>query len=82
MIGDTLTVEGDEAPGMPLIKCVMHNGRRTAPSPTLAEIREYAHRQLALLPPASQALEPAPPYPVEVSATLRALADQVDRDRT
>ena len=81
MLGDTLTVEGDAAAGSPLIECVMRNGRRLAPSPTLTEVRDYARRQLARLPLAHQALAPAPAYPVEVSAALRALADQVDRQR-
>jgi len=65
---DVVTVEGDAQPGAPLIAPVMRGGRRLA-RPALAEARERCRTELARLP------APA----VEISAALRALADEVDR---
>lgn len=79
MNGDTLALENGDGPGTPLIECVMRDGRRLAPSPTLAQIRERSREQLELLPPACRSLETAPPYPVEVSPALRDLAARVDQ---
>lgn len=78
MIGDTLTTEDAPADGKPLLDCVMRQGKRMAPQASLAEMREHARAQLALLPPACRGLDPAA-YPVEVSPALRALAEQVDQ---
>ena len=50
MSGDVLSLEDDRQPGEPLIQPVMQGGRRLAPSPTLAEIRARAARELARLP--------------------------------
>lgn len=76
--GDLLTVEGDAAPGEPLLEPVMKSGKRVAPSPSLAAVRERALAQLALLPEALRSLEAASPYPVEVAPALQALAREVD----
>lgn len=78
MTTDVLTVEGDGAGGTPLLEQVVVAGRRALPSPGLEASREHAHRQLAALPEAWRTLEPAPPFPVEVSAALRKLAQAVD----
>ena len=48
-------------------------------SPSLADIRAHAAQQLALLPEPMRGLDPAPPYLVEVSEPLKALAAEVDR---
>lgn len=79
MAGDTLTLESDNREGTPLLTPVMHAGRRLAPSPPLAEVREYARAQLATLPPALRRLDAATPYAVEVAEPLRELARQVDQ---
>jgi nicotinate phosphoribosyltransferase len=79
IVGDMLTLVGDPQPGAPLLAPVMRGGRRIAPSPTLDAVREHARGQLASLPEALRALDPAAPYPVVVSPALRALADAVDR---
>ena len=50
MRGDILSVETDKQPGEPLIVPVMRGGKRVAPAPTLAQIRERAARELARLP--------------------------------
>lgn len=78
MIGDTLTTEDAATDGEPLLDCVMRQGKRLAPQPSLAEMREHARSQLALLPPACRGLDAAA-YPVEISPALRALAEQVDQ---
>jgi len=77
--GDLLTTADDVAAGEPLLHPVMHDGRRLAAVPSLNVIRTHAAAQIAALPDAVRELDPAPPYPVAVSASLHALADAVDR---
>lgn len=77
--GDRLTLADERAEGVALIRPAMRGGRRLQPSPGLEQVREHARRQLESLPPALRGLEPAPAYPVEVSAAVRALAATVDR---
>jgi nicotinate phosphoribosyltransferase len=81
LAGDTLTLADDNGPGTPLLAAVMRGGRRLAPSPPLACVREYAKRQLATLPPQLRRLDPASTYPVDVAPPLRELARQVDARR-
>lgn len=78
MLGDTLTVLGDEPPGEPLLQPVMRGGRRLAPSPALAEVRAHALRAIARLPPALRGLEPAAAYPVTVTDALHELCRVAD----
>jgi nicotinate phosphoribosyltransferase len=78
MAGDVLTLQEDEASGTPLLQPVMLAGRRHGAGADLQASRQLAQRQLASLPEPLRALEPAPPYPVEVAAALRALAQSVD----
>lgn len=75
---DALTLEGQPAPGNALLVPVMRGGRLLAPLPTLAASRAHAAREVAALPEPLRSLDPAPPYAVEVSAALRALAADVD----
>jgi nicotinate phosphoribosyltransferase len=77
MAGDILSVETDKQPGETLIVPVMRGGKRIAPSPTLAQIRERAARDLARLPEPLRELEPGD-YPVKVADALRALAAKAD----
>lgn len=58
LAGDALTLQGDTQPGRPLLEPVMAAGRRLAPAPSLAEIREWLVAQLAGLSPAQRALPP------------------------
>ncbi len=76
---DLITLEGDPQEGEPLIDAVMAGGRRLAPSPPLAAVREHTLSQLARLSPPMRGLDAAPPYPVAVSDALRQLAKQVDK---
>lgn len=78
MLGDTLTLLGEAAAGVPLLTCVMRDGRRLAPSPALADVRAHAQGQLAALPDALRVIDGAACYPVEVAEPLRTLARQVD----
>jgi nicotinate phosphoribosyltransferase len=81
MTGDTLSLESDDVEGIPLLAKVIHAGSRLVPPPPLAEVREYARRQLASLPPSLRCLDAVPPYAVAVSGPLRELARQVDLRR-
>jgi nicotinate phosphoribosyltransferase len=78
MAGDTLTLEGEIAPGQALLATVMRNGRRSAPSPALANVREHAQAQLAALPETLRLLVATAPYAVDVAEPLHALAREVD----
>ena len=79
MAGDTLSVEDDDHPGMPLLQPVMRGGKRTDPPPALADVRAHAARQLEQLPESLRRLEPGASYRVEVAAKLAKLAAEVDR---
>jgi nicotinate phosphoribosyltransferase len=78
MAGDILSVEDDDRSGEPLIELVMQAGKCLEQSPTLAEIRARAARDLERLPEPLRRLEPDASYPVEVSDALRRLAAEVD----
>jgi len=79
MRADLLTLESDVQPGSALLLPVMRAGRRLDGLENLAQARRRASDELARLPKALRGLEPAEPYPVQVSDALRKLADQVDR---
>jgi nicotinate phosphoribosyltransferase len=73
-VGDRITDAGERLDGRPLLVPVMRGGRRLPSAEEgLARARERARAEIAALPPRCRRLEPAePPYPVEVSASLRA----------
>ena len=75
-VGDMIARRDEDLPGKPLLEPVMRNGRRIADrSVPLDQARQHAQREIARLPEAIRALEPAPtPYPVTVSDAL--IADQ------
>ncbi len=75
---DVIARHGEESPGRPLLEPVMRGGKRVGGEPSLARIRARAAEELARLPPRLRALDAAePPYPVELSAALRAYRDEV-----
>ena len=78
MVGDILSIESDDQSGEPLIQLVMRDGRRVALSPTLAEVRTRAARNLAQLPEPLRRLDPQASYPVQVADALVRLASEVD----
>jgi nicotinate phosphoribosyltransferase len=78
MCGDILSLESDQKSGEPLLQLVMQGGRRVAPSPTLAEIRARAARDLARLPEPLRRRESGTSYPVHIGETLQRRAGEVD----
>jgi nicotinate phosphoribosyltransferase len=61
----------------PLLEPVMRSGRRLAPAPTVMQIRERTLANLDHLPDAYLALRDAPIYPVQKSAALDKLLNDV-----
>jgi nicotinate phosphoribosyltransferase len=78
MAGDVVTTETDRRGGEPLIQKVMQGGRRLVPSPSLADIRARAERELARLPEPLRRMERDAKFPVEIADALVQLAAQVD----
>jgi len=79
LMGDILTVEGDQQEGQPLLQPCLRAGKRLAPSPTLPAIRQHAAAELARLPEHLRRLATEPPYPVTIAPALQELTRQVDR---
>jgi nicotinate phosphoribosyltransferase len=79
MRGDVVTLESDSQAGETLIVPVMRGGKRIAPAPTLAQMRERAARELARLPEPLRQLQTGVEYPVTISDALKALAAEADR---
>jgi len=76
---DRIVLAQESAPGEALLVPVMERGERVGPRPELAAAREYCRCEVARLPGALRALEEGPAqYPVIVSASLQALARQLD----
>lgn len=78
MVGDTLTLDGEVAPGEPLLVPMVREGRRLAPSPPLTEVRAGTTAQLLALPEALRRIDGSATYAVEVAEPLRQLAREVD----
>jgi nicotinate phosphoribosyltransferase len=81
MRGDVLALEHERDSGEPLLRQIMRAGQRLPGLETLEQARERCRAELSRLPPALRELDAAPPYPVAVAASLRALADSVDRQQ-
>ncbi len=79
MVGDVLTVEGDEIEGVPLLAKVMSGGKIISRRQDLKEIAAYTRSQLKSLPAHFQRLETTPPYPVKVSPILSRLGQELER---
>lgn len=76
---DIVAPAGEICESEPLLQPVMTAGRRLA-SPSLETARVHVRSQLARLPAQCRKLERAePPYPVEIAASLKALAEEIDR---
>ena len=76
--GDLVSLAGDRQQGEPLLQPVMRAGRRRSDVPDLAAARKHAQDQLSRLPIPLARLESFH-YPVEISAPLRELAAELDR---
>ncbi len=75
---DLLTLADRPEPARGLLVPAMRGGRRVAPPPSLTQSRLLARHALTQLSAPLRSLEPAPPPFVEVSRSLRRLADEVD----
>jgi len=72
---DLITLASENAPGEPLLREVMRNGRRVGNLPPLSVIRDYCRSQVAALPAALHALERSEPaYEVQLARSIRALS--------
>jgi len=81
MAGDTVALEDDDPQqGESLIQPFMRSGKRLHPSPSLPAMRNQALANYQRLPAKMTTIDPAPSYPVTISNTLRAMADQLDRE--
>ncbi|MGR9053455.1 MAG: nicotinate phosphoribosyltransferase [Gammaproteobacteria bacterium] len=78
-VGDTVTTADAPESGQALLQRVMKDGRPTAPTPSLEDIRANSRRQLQTLPESFRSLEASDPYPVAISEALQKLAQSVDR---
>ena len=84
LAGDIVSMADEHPPGgnwEPLLQPVIRRGRRLAPPEPLAALRTHAASELARLPAALRDLGPAAaerPYPVAISASLQALAREID----
>jgi len=76
---DIITTENDVQGGKPLIEPVVEHGKLLDPCPALSVIRDHAAQELATMPERLQNLEPASPYPVEISNDLKQLARSTDK---
>jgi nicotinate phosphoribosyltransferase len=80
ILRDHVALESCKAAGQPLLVPVMHSGRRVETGESLAVIRQRSARQLAALPARLRGLDTTEPrYEVMISASLRDLAAQMDR---
>ena len=78
---DVLALADEPQDGTALIQPMMRGGRRSASSPSLAELRKRAAVELAQLPEHLRRLRDGPPVPVRVSQALCDLAKAVDEGR-
>ena len=76
---DLVTTVQAPGTGDPLLHPVMTEGRRLVPAQKLAELRQRAATQLALLPDSLRRLECDHPYDVRISQPLQDLALAVDQ---
>jgi nicotinate phosphoribosyltransferase len=77
MVADVLALEGEPAPGRPLLQPVMRRGGLVAALPALADVRRHAARERARLSPGLRRLTGQSAYPVRISPGLRRLVREV-----
>ena len=76
---DIIGLENEKVNGEPLLLKVMEKGRITYDVPKLEEIRRVTLRNLLQLPDKYKKLAGAALYPVELSAALRKIRNQLER---
>lgn len=77
--GDVLAEISEDCDGKALLEPVMCDGERLASSPPLTAVREHASKELAALPESMRDPFAGHVYPVEISETLKVLAEKIDR---
>ena len=75
---DVVTVAADTQEGKPLLRPVMESGKRSAPSPSLDQIRERAAAELATLPDEMRRCRQGVTLPVRISSALQHLTRVAD----
>ncbi len=70
-----------EFEGEPLVRPIVIGGELVEPAPSTAMLRSYAASAISALPKRLHSLESAPPYDVEISPRLLALAESVRHER-
>lgn len=78
MAADTVSLVDAPRDGEALLVPVLRGGKLVAPLPELTSARAHAAANLARLPKSLRSLEPAPPYPVEIDASIERLAREVE----
>lgn len=81
---DLMTLYSDcepESKGEPLLRPILVQGAPVEPYPALKDIREHAAAAIQKLPAPLLSLDPAPEYPVRISAPLLKLAEEVRSSR-
>jgi len=78
MLADCVSLADDPQPGQELLVPMMRDGRRLASPITLRELRTRTGQGVEQLPRPLRALTPAPPYEVQISKSLRELAQSLD----
>ncbi len=81
MTDDTLSLDTAQAEGVPLLTCVMRNGTRLEPHPTLESARAHAAEEIHRLPAALRELRADTVYPVIVANALHTLAADLDQQQ-
>lgn len=83
MQGDVITSADASGSGEALLQPLMRAGERTAPAPSLADLRDRATAQREALPTGLHfPADAGPDYPVEVSAELAAMAERLRAEMT
>jgi nicotinate phosphoribosyltransferase len=78
--GDVVALEGEDAEGEPLLRCVMRAGRRVAAPETLEAVRARSAASLLSLPDAACSLDAPRPLVATISSGIRAAAARLDRE--
>jgi nicotinate phosphoribosyltransferase len=77
---DIIACQGEKFPeAQPLLACVIRDGKRLSPSPSLRDIRDHAMQQTGKLPAYCRQLPSTQKYEVEFSAELQKLMRSVRR---
>jgi len=80
LLEDRVELACESPGGKGLLQPFMRAGKRLAPPPRLADLREHTRREIERLPETLRSLESAPPHPVTFSPALRELAENLDRE--